>query len=484
MNDVERINRNHWTYIGKEIVCSLYEFIIFIVLIIKKVQWYYIAAVLILMVLYSIVKWRKTLFYIKEDTLVYESGIINRKKEEIPISKITTVDTEQGLLNRIFKVCKLKIDNGAVGEGKAELKFTLKTTLAEEFREALLRNKENTYTLEEDKEKREIKYIKASFKDLAIYALTQNKLGWILGGAFVIYGKVEDVLDDKAKEFISNKSADMIGSLENTVLNNESMALIIGGILLLIALVYIIITLISIAIVFIRYNDFKIYKEQGKIYIEYGLITKRKYSLPIEKINALKLNQSFFQQLIGIYNIEGIIVGYGDDDKKAIIYPVANRALMTYIIDELMPELHFQGKTYKPHKKTISKFIIKRVLITILILITPMYFLKIMPIIWRVIVIVLVVLWQIILGYRNYKNTSMGISSTTIVMTRGSRTKTTHIIKQDSVQSLSKKQNFLQKGIKVSNYNVDLCTNTFGEVVTVKHLDENIIEELEENLVL
>lgn len=480
MINLENPTRNHWIAIGKEIVSSIYEFFIIIILIATKLKWIYLIPLGILLLVFSIVKWRKTVFYIKDNMLFYEKGIFSKTREQIPFNKITTVDMEQGPISRILKLCTLKVDTGAALDIKAEVKITVKLEVAEEVKKEILKNKE----LDSDINIEEKNYIEATFKDLMVYALTKNKLGWILG-AYVIFNQVKDFVSESIIDSLNNNAEKIVTTIGNKIFNKQSVLFITFYILIIFLICYIIAATISIIKENIQYHNFKLYKNKNKLNLEYGLFTKKRYSFPIKKIQAIKLKQTAIQQLLGLYTLEAVIIGYGDnDDKKAIIYPIANEKLKNKIIEQFLPKFKFDGQIYKPRKRHLLKFITKRTLINLGISIFILYFIHKVSVIWKIGLVVILSLIQIILGYINYKNTLLGVSKENIIMSSGSITKITHLIKENTVQSISKVQNPFQRFSKVCTYKIDICTNLFGEVVTVKHLNENLINTLENNIEL
>lgn len=50
---------------------------------------------------------------------------------------------------------------------------------------------------------------------------------------------------------------------------------------------------------FIQYYDFKVLRREDKLYISYGLLKKVRYTIPVDKINALKITQSIQGRLTG-----------------------------------------------------------------------------------------------------------------------------------------------------------------------------------------
>src|SRR5699024_8510190 len=63
---------------------------------------------------------------------------------------------------------------------------------------------------------------------------------------------------------------------------------------------------------FVRYYDFCAKRRGDKIYIRYGFFKKVEYTVPVDKIQALRLKQSFVARLGKRYMAEIVNVGMGD----------------------------------------------------------------------------------------------------------------------------------------------------------------------------
>ena len=61
------------------------------------------------------IKYFNTTFYVENETLKVATGLFTKKKIEMPLRNITTIDLSQDILYRIFKVYKVKLDNGSQG---------------------------------------------------------------------------------------------------------------------------------------------------------------------------------------------------------------------------------------------------------------------------------------------------------------------------------------------------------------------------------
>ena len=67
---------------------------------------------------------------------------------------------------------------------------------------------------------------------------------------------------------------------------------------------------------FIRYYDFRAKRRDDKIYIRYGFLKRVEYTIPVDKIQALKLRQSFVARIGRRYMAEIVNVGMGDDQEE------------------------------------------------------------------------------------------------------------------------------------------------------------------------
>lgn len=478
--------RNHWTFIIQDIFSSFKSLFIFFILMfsVRKAAVYIGMGILIIgSVIKAIKKWKNTEFYIEENLLVYKTGFLRSTKQEIPFSKIDTIDVGKSLVDRIFNICTVKINTGNVTEKETEFNMKLKYSLAEELRETILSSKtdnESELVLLDKKDEKNLEKV-ISIKEIVMYAVTKGKLAWAFGGFFAVMNFADD-FEKFAKTSIIKDLGESI-SIDSTVLQNRTKAvfMIIG----LLLIMYIIINLLSIVFEIVKFYGFTIIVKNNNFSISYGLINKKEYSIPIEKIHGLKYKQGLLQQWLGIYTLETVTIGYGDEkNEKAILYPIANNKFKEEFLDKMLPEMIFSNKVEKPPKSSIKRFMLMRILIPLIILI-PLYFIiEVIPSEFKLTVIAVIVLLSAIAGYLNYKNTSLGVTDTIIVTSAGGFNKTTNYIRQSSIQSIEKIQNPLQRKAMVCDYKLDIQSNNLADSVKVRHMEEELIDSLYENLIV
>jgi putative membrane protein len=111
---------------------------------------YFFIFVTLLSLIRSFISFFRKHFYINEDELIVKSGALSNKTISIPFERIQSINFEQNLIHRFFKVVKLKIDTAGSVQKEAELDGldihkaeALRTLLLKEKNEALSKSSLN-----------------------------------------------------------------------------------------------------------------------------------------------------------------------------------------------------------------------------------------------------------------------------------------------------------------------------------------------------
>lgn len=484
----DKYKKNHISFILEEIIKLINGLVIFIALSIAKFDEggiYVTLGLVVISIIVSISKWTTIKFYIKDNELIYKSGIINSKKLEIPFDKINTIDINKNIIDRIFNVCTLKIDTGAVKEVGQEIRIKVKKEDAYEIRNFINNsNDEEIYeNLEVISNREEQEFFKTiSFKEIFLYSISKSKILWAFGGIFLI----GDFLKKLEERFNLSIASDIVENVEVKRLLSIGLFKSIGLIILVIMGIYILISIIFMIFEIIRLYNFTLIAGKNDIKIKYGLLTVREYSIPRNKIYAIRYKQNLLQQLFKIFQIEVVTVGYGDEkNEQAILYPVGNKNFMNLILKTVLPTFKFDVEINKPSKDVLSRFIIKRSVILIIFVIIPLFF--IIPKVYlalKLIFFLILIILNIFLGFLNYKNTSLAINKDLVVVSSGSIEKVTTLIKQEYLQSVEIKENPFQKRKSVCDYKLDIYSNKLGDVVIIKNISSLLLNTIDENLIL
>ncbi|MCF0147667.1 MAG: PH domain-containing protein [Clostridium sp.] len=482
-----KYKRAHVSYILEESFKSIKSLFVLLILVISSIdkgRIYVFIALILLVFLNSLLKWFTTKFYINNNLLLYNTGLINKRKLEIPLDKINTIDISRNIFDRIFDVSTLKIDTGAVKEVGQEIKLKINEKNAYEIRNLInnLSEEKNNYIIESSRDNNEIYSKTITFKEIVKYSFCKSKILWAIGGVFII----NDFILNLEDTFNISIIKDIIDSIDMDKVFSVGLVKMILMIICLFVIVYILISILYIIFESIRLYNFTLINDKNDIKIKYGLFTLKEYSIPIDKIYALRYKQNLLQQFFKIFQIEIVTIGYGDEkNEQAILYPVGDIDFINSILKEVLPSFHFTGDINKPNKNVLSRFIVKRYIVLIIFLIIPLFF--IIPnelLLIKITLTTFSIVYNIFLGYLNYRNTSLGFNKDLILATSGSNMKVKTIIKQEHLQSVEVKENPFQRKKQVCNYKLDIYSNKLGDIVIVKNLDKDLLNNIEGNLIL
>lgn len=247
----------------------------------------------------SIIRYFKFYFYVENDELVIEQGVLSKSKLNVPVDRIQTVNFQQGILHQVFNVVSIEIDTAgstgnefsiqALTKEKAEL---LRRFVESQKRETTVQNPDFEETTVAPEPTKEL-LLRLSPNDLFKIGVSQNHLrtaGLIM--AF-FYGFLDDI--EQALGFNFMKST------EKWVQNEGGgwFLYLLAGIPIFI-LISFLITLIRTAL---RYYDFKFFRTETGFKSESGLFTKNEQSGNLQKIQLIRWTVSPIKKYFGMFAV-------------------------------------------------------------------------------------------------------------------------------------------------------------------------------------
>lgn len=298
---------------------------------------YGIYAITLLFLLVSgIIKWKRFRYWFEDEELRIEYGLFVKKKRYIPFERIQSLNYTEGIFHRPFGLVKVKVETaggGATKEADAELTAITKVA-AEQIKYEMLQAKnklpeESEESLEVQplvkEEKRPI--FKMSGKDLFILASTSGGVGVFFSGLAVFVSQFSNVIPYEA-------------IYEEIVVFIRFGALIVA---LVVFVVLLIAWIVSVVLTFINYYEFTIVVEDEEIIITRGLLEKKKVTIPLSRIQGVRVVENPLRQLMGYAAVIVDSAGgsLAEKDEKIRLIPLIKKTKITPILEEIFPELQF-----------------------------------------------------------------------------------------------------------------------------------------------
>lgn len=276
-------------------------------------------------------RWRKTWVILDDNLLIVEKNTLNKSKKTIAIENISAVNMERNLFERLVGTYRIKLDtNSMTTADETDVSIVLREDLAIDFRKTLiermnlLKGNIEEPALSEERQPDELfkagaegkKVFHSTPKDMLMHTLYTLPLFSLIIAIGGIGAAVWYVSSFGFLSFIK----DFLGGFLAVAL------MIIGSIYNLVKR-------------FITYYDFTAYRDGKDLHVRCGLIKLRSYTIPVDKINAIQIEQPPFSRIFKKYNVKVVTVGMGDEDgESSNIAMSLSRQQLKEQLEELIPE--------------------------------------------------------------------------------------------------------------------------------------------------
>jgi len=411
----------------------------------------------------SIAAYYKFEYFIRNDEIIIQKGIIKKINLDVPFDRIQAINTNQTFLHRIFNVASLEIDTA--GSKNNEIKIdAISLDRAEALKDYILKQKEQLSPLlsvdqivvkEEDNV-----LMKLDFLALLIVGIGQNHMRSIAIITFFFIGlsQYADILIDEQQ----------LSEAEQIINDSfQSIVLILIPTLIIASLV------LTLSRTVLKYYDLRfIHTPQGYKLVS-GLFTRNEKQAALPKIqlvgwhtNPLKrifsmfelnLSQAFSTNMVRAQTMQ--IPGVYRDQLQLVCnsyFPIENRVDM--IRHRVSPRLMI---------RTFSFYVIPLLLIASSKIIIPE-----IPIDWWVLIASL--LFSITYTYVSWRKWNIQVGANGLLVQRGFLKITFLLLQWNKIQGLRIRQSIFQKNRSLA----DLHLFTAAGIVKLPYLKQEVAEEL------
>ena len=403
--------------------------------------WIAIVVVVLLTLIYSILVYKRFVFYIEEGEFIIEKGLFNREKIAVPFERIQSVHIDQNVVQRALKVVGLKIDTAGSGTKELEI-VALPDTFARSIQEYLIEKKnlrtdegqiqEGEQNVKGRSEPLKEPIISLKAIDVLKVGLTENHLKTSLALFALINGYYW-----QSQDFFFTLFQDYVTEGEEFVLAKWLMVLP----LLLLSLLVISIVL-SVVMSFLKYHRLQFFLGLKEVVNVSGLLKRVEYQIPISKIQYLKYSSNPLRKLLGI---KTLVVkqasSIASSDKQSLMIPGCKQAQLDAVVRNFFPELGqsslltFKANPYLKIQMVLFFSVLPSIFIGVLSLLNINFlFLAIL---------VFVVSLPFCLKYA--ANMRLALNSEVMQLQKGWIFPKTEILKFYKLQSVAIKQNVFQK---------------------------------------
>ena len=433
---------------------------------------------------YQTYLWAKTYITIEENTLIVERNTLNKKRNTIGLKTVSNVNLEQNLLEMLLGTCKVKLDTNSLSTAdQTDVNIVLKKTEAENFRKLVL--------------------ARAEGQDVEVTGETLSAEVSIPSGE---NEKIEEITKkDEADNILIGDIGDLIlhGLFSIRIFN----LIVIVALLLVSGVLYqeegipsidVIVSIVTFLAIFLwptvkeffKYLGFRIERKKDKVYLSYGLFKKVAYSVPVDKINGIKLTQTPIARIAKRYMVEIINVGMDDDENEANTFFLPYSKLET-IKDQLhamLPEFD-GGIEIKEEKQPAVIWLLSLPWLMLYIVVTIVAYIFVKTYLSGgglengvIFAAVVILLWRIINKLARFLTRGIKVDEKFLKIVDGGFAKRMLFVKYDKIQYVTGRQCVIAKHFGIQKGTISLLASLKNRIHELPYFKENDMEQLKNHL--
>ncbi|WP_435153099.1 PH domain-containing protein [Haladaptatus sp. DFWS20] len=289
--------------------------------------------------LWELTYYRRFEYMLTDNSLDIDSGVISRRRREIPLRRIQNVDIRRNVVQRFLGIASVGFETAGGGETEANLRFVAYEE-ARRLQREIQRRKRGAE--ERDEGDGEIQ------PDL-LYEISSPEL--LLLSAISIEPRVFGLVFFVVP-FLTSAN-DSLGGL----------SVLFGVVQLLVSAL--VLWVASAMVTFARYYDFTLLRVDDELRYERGLLQRYDGSIPLDKIQTLTLRENPVMRLTGYATLSietaGYAPGQGPSGGSEAAIPLATRGRVRRLAHSI--ESFDEPEFVRPPKRTRRRYIVRYVLV-------------------------------------------------------------------------------------------------------------------------
>ena len=427
----------------------------------------FLVAVIIAITLAAIwgyLSWRVTTYVVTGNAFRLNRGVFQKSERTIPLDHVQSVDTVQGVIQRAFGVYEVRIETAGGGASEPDASLS---ALDRAAAQSLRREIEGSQRERVEESEGPTVLRRLSTGDLLIAGATSGQIGV----AFSLIAVGSQFFDD----FLSD---DFVRRLIDTLAPNWLMLLLIFvpvGLLLA--------WFLAIAGTVLAYADFTLSREGDFLYIKRGLLERREATIPLSRIQAIRVTEGVLRQHFGLAAVRVESAGYGEDaGVSTMLFPLLPHDEVQEFLAVATPEFAVNPALQKLPRRALRRYIF-RALVGYLILAL------IVAVAWFVVFGSVLGLLAFILvppsalyGWLSFRDSGWAFEEDRLVVRYRSLGRKTAIAPRRRLQSREVARSPFQRRVRLATFLAEVASGSGGSALRVTDLDARAAETLAGNL--
>ena len=276
--------------------------------------------VAVLAALWGFLSWRATTYEVSGGAFHLRQGVIQKSERTIPLEHVQSVDTVQGIIQRFFGIVEVRVETAGGGTSEPDASLP---ALGRADAEGLRREIEGSRREPVERAAGPMVLRRLTPRELLIAGATSGQIGV----AFSLIAVVSQLFDELLSESLARHL------FETLAPRSVAAALLLVGAFGLFA------WLLAIAGTILAHAGFTLSREGDFLYIKRGLLERREATIPLARIQAVRVVEGLLRQPFGLATLLVESAGYGEaSGVSTTLFPLLPRKDVEKLLLDAAPE--------------------------------------------------------------------------------------------------------------------------------------------------
>jgi putative membrane protein len=437
---------------------------------VRTIVWILLGAlvVTVLAAVWGFLSWRATTYQVTGGAFRLRRGVLQKNERTIPLDHVQSVDTVQGIIQRLFGVVEVRIETAGGGTSEPDASLA---ALDRAAAEALRREIEGSGREPVETAAGPAVLRRLGTRELLIAGATSGQIGVALS----LIAIASQLFDDLGDFF----SEDLVRRVYEATAPNSIVA-----VLLLVVAVGVFSWLLAIAGTVLAYAGFTLSRDGDFLYIKRGLLERREATIPLARIQAVRIVEGILRQPFGLASLRVESAGYGEDaGVSTTLFPLLPQKEARRLLLEAAPEFAVVPALNPLPTRALRRYVFRSTALVFLLIVgvTVVSFLALDSVAWGLPVLLLV-LPAAAYGWLRYRDAGWAYLGDRLIVRSRLLARTTAIAPRRRLQSRAVIRNPFQRRARLATFRAQVASGGSGGAYGVVDLEADSAEALAENL--
>ena len=416
---------------------------------------------------WGFLSWRATTYEVAGGAFRLRQGVVQKNERTIPLDHVQSVDTVQGIIQRLFNVVEVRIETAVGGASEPDASLA---ALARADAEALRREIEGSRREPAETEEAAGPAIirRLGTRDLLLAGATSGQIGVALS----LLAVASQLLDRILSEDLAQRL------LETFAPRSVTTALLYVLILCLFA------WLLAIAGTVLAYAGFTLSRDGEFLYIRRGLLERREATIPLARIQAVRVVEGFLRQPFGLASLRVESAGYGEDaGVSTTLFPLLPRREIQDLLLVAAPEFAVDPPLKALPRRALRRYVFRST-VPVLVLLGAAGLFSVLAfdfVSWGLAALFLLVP-AALYGWLRYRDAGWALEDDRLVVRSRLLTRATAIAPRRRLQSRATVRSPLQRRASLASFHAQVASGGRGAELQIIDLGSEAAESLIEGL--